>query len=351
MPVDLTALQRAARIRLDPAVYDYFAGGADDELTVADNVAAWQRIRLRPRVLRDVSHVSSATTVLGAEVSMPVLLAPTGYQRLAHDAGERATAKAAAAAGTVMVTSTFATVSMEDVADAAPGGHRWFQLYVLRDRGVTAELVQRAAAAGYEAIVPTVDLPVLGRRRRDDTNQLTLPDGMEMANLRRPVPKVDGSGMAAFADDELDPSLTFADVEWLAGLTDLPVVLKGIVRGDDARSAVDSGAAGIVVSNHGGRQLDTTVATADALAEVVDAAGGQVEVYVDGGIRTGTSVLKALALGARAVLIGRPFLWGLVTGGADGVRAVLDHFADETRRAFALCGVRSVEEIGPDLLA
>ncbi len=326
--MDLDALEHAARDRLDPAVYDYFAGGADDELTVADNLAAWRRWRLRPRVLRDVSEVSLATTVLGAEVAMPVLLAPTGYQRLAHDEGERATARAARGAGTVMVASTFATVALEDIADAAPGGHRWFQLYVLRDRGFTADLVRRAAAAGYEAIVPTVDLPVLGRRRRDDTNQLTLPDGMEMENLRRAVPTVPGSGIAAFADDEIDPSLTFADVEWLAGLTDLPVVPKGIVRGDD-----------------------TTVATADALAEVVAAVAGRAEVYVDGGIRAGTSVLKALALGAQAVLIGRPFLWGLATGGSDGVHAVLDHFRDETRRAFALCGVRGVAEATPDLLA
>ncbi len=351
MDVDLRALERAARTRLDPAVYDYFAGGADDELTVADNVAAWQRLRLRPRVLRDASQVSLATAVLGDPVSQPVLLAPTGYQRLAHDDGERATAKAAAAAGTLMVASTFGTVAMEDIADAAPGAPRWFQLYVLRDRDFTADLVRRAAAAGYRAIVPTVDLPVLGRRRRDDTNQLTLPDGMEMANLRRSVPKVEGSGVAAFADDEIDPSLTFADLEWLAGLTDLPLVAKGIVRGDDAAAAVDAGAAGIIVSNHGGRQLDTTVATADALGEVVAAVGDRAEVFVDGGIRTGTSVLKALALGAQAVLVGRPFLWGLVTGGADGVRAVLDHLADETRRAFALCGVRTVAEAAPDLVA
>lgn len=349
--MDLGELERHARERLDPAAYDYYAGGADDEVTLEANVAAWRRLRLRYRVLRDVGAVSTATTVLGTPVAAPVLVAPTAYQRLADDAGEAATARGAQAAGTVMIASTLATVSLEDVAAAAPGAPRWFQLYVRRDRSWTAELVARAVAAGYRALVLTVDLPVLGFRRRDERNNFSLPVGMEMANVGSAVPKVEGSGLQAYTDAELEPSLTFDDLEWLRSLSDLPLVVKGVVRADDARACVDAGAAAIAVSNHGGRQLDSAVATADALPEVADAVGAQAEVYVDGGVRGGTDVVKALALGARAVLIGRPILWGLATGGQQGVAAVLGGFAEEVARAFALCGAASVSEVTGDLLA
>lgn len=349
--MDLAELEQRARSTLDPAAYDYFAGGADDELTLADNVAAWRRLRLRYRVLRDVGSVSAATTVLGTPIAAPVLVAPTAYQRLADDEGEAATARGAQAAGTVMVASTLATVSLEGVAAAAPDAPRWFQLYVRRDRGWTAELVARAVAAGYRALVLTVDLPVLGFRRRDERNSFSLPVGLEMANMGSAVPVVDGSGLQAYAAAELDPSLTFDDIGWLRSLCDLPVVVKGVVRGDDAAACVAAGAAAVAVSNHGGRQLDSAVATADALPDVVEAVDGRAEVYVDGGVRGGTDVVKALALGARAVLVGRPVLWGLATGGAQGVAAVLEGFAEETARAFALCGARTVAEVTSDLLA
>ena len=339
-----------ARDRLTRLAYDYFAGGADDELTLADNVAAWRRLRLRPHVLRDVSKVSTATTVLGMPVTAPVLVAPTGYQRLAHDEGERAVARGTAEAGTIMIASTFSTVSLEDIADAAPGGVRWFQLYVLRDRRWAEELVGRAVAAGYQALVFTVDLPVLGLRRRDEVHRFSLPPGMIMANVGEPPPEVDGSGLAAYASGEVDAALTFADIEWLRGLCDLPIIVKGVLRGDDARACVDAGAAGIVVSNHGGRQLDTAIATADALPQIAAAVGRDAEVLVDGGIRRGTDIVKAIALGASAVLVGRPVLWGLATGGAGGVRAVLDGLRDELARALALCGTPSVADVTPDLV-
>lgn len=348
--MDLVELEQRARDRLDPAVYDYFAGGADDELTLVDNVAAWRRRRLRYRVLRDVGTVSTATTVLGTPVTAPVLVAPTAYQRLAYDAGEAATARGAQSAGTVMIVPTLATVSLEDVAAAAPGGPRWFQLYVRRDRGATAELVARAVAAGYRALVLTVDLPVLGFRRRDDRNRFSLPAGMEMANVGAEVPRVEGSGLQAYAAAQIEPALTFDDLGWLRSLSDLPLVVKGVVRGDDAVACLAAGASAIAVSNHGGRQLDSAIATADALPEVVAAVAGRAEVYVDGGVRGGTDVVKALALGARAVLVGRPVLWGLATGGGAGVAAVLDGFAEETARAFALCGAVGVEDVTPDLL-
>lgn len=348
--LDLDELEQQARAAMDPSAFDYYVGGADDELTLRDNVAAWRRRRLRPRVLRDVSVVDLSTTVLGTEVSLPVLVAPTAYQRLAHDEGEPATARGAAAVDTLMTVSTLATVALEDVAAAAPDGPRWFQLYVHRDRDWTVELAERAAASGYRGIVLTVDTPVLGYRPRDERNDFTLPEGMHMANVRRDVPRVEGSGLAKYAGDMFERGLTFDHIGWLDDLTELPVVVKGVHRGDDAAAAVDAGAAAVVVSNHGGRQLDTAVATADALEEVVHAVAGRAEVYVDGGIRRGTDVVKALALGARAVLLGRPILWGLATAGEEGVTAVLEHFRTATTRAFALCGCASVEEVGRDLV-
>lgn len=350
--MDLVELEQRARELMERSAYDYYAGGADDELTLADNVAAWGRLRLRPHVLRDVSAVSTATTVLGREVAMPVLVAPAAAHRLAHDEGEVATARAAAEVGTVLTLSTVSTVSMEDVAAAVPGAPRWFQLYIQTDRGVTAELVTRAAAAGYEALVVTVDLPYPGRRLRDLRNNFTLPHHLMAANLgARPDETDEGSGFLRFIGGAFDASLTMADLAWLQGLSDLPLVVKGVLRGDDARDCMAEGAAAIVVSNHGGRQLDSAIATADALAEVVAAVGDDVEVYVDGGVRRGTDVVKALALGARATMVGRPVLWGLAVGGAKGAHAVLEDLRAELALALALCGCPNVEAVTRDLLA
>ena len=337
---------------------DYFRGGADDELTVADNVAAWTRLRLRPHVLRDVSRVSTATTVLGTPVRTPVLVAPTAYHQLAGPDGEAGTAVGAAQAGTVMILSTFATQTLEEVAAAAPASPRWFQLYVYRDRVFTSDLVARAVAAGYRALVLTVDLPVLGNRIRDERNAFALPAPLMLAHspdyLLRPdptaPPAVAGSELAAHVRGVVDPALTFDDIGWLREISGLPVVVKGVLRGDDAAAAVDAGAAAVVVSNHGGRQLDGAVATADALPEVVDAVGGAAEVYVDGGIRRGTDVLRALALGARAVLVGRPVVYGLAAAGPDGVRDVLSSLTVELARAMALCGVTGPDAVDRDLL-
>jgi 4-hydroxymandelate oxidase len=298
-------------------------------------------------VLRDVSAVDTATTVLGTPVRMPVLVAPTANQRLAHDEGEAANARGTAAAGSLLIVSTLATMRLEDVAAAAPQAPRWMQIYLQRDKGASAELVARAVAAGYHALVLTVDLPVAGHRRRDERNSFALPPGMTLANLGISHPEVPGGGsaLARHVSQDLTAGMTFADVTWLAGLSELPVLVKGVLRGDDAAECVRAGAAGVVVSNHGGRQLDGAIATADALPDVLDAVGGDVEVYVDGGVRRGTDVVKALALGARAVLIGRPVIWGLATGGAVGVQAVLDGFHAELVRAMALCGAASIADI------
>jgi 4-hydroxymandelate oxidase len=352
-PLDLAALEAAARERLDPGVYDYIAGGADAELSVAANLTAWSRLWLRPRVLRDVAQVSTATTLLGGQLQVPLAVAPMAYHRMTHPEGEAASAAGAAAAGALYICSTQATMSVEEVAAAAPDAARWFQVYVVRDRGWTAELVERAAAAGYRALVLTVDVPLLGNRLRDLRNDFRLPTGLAPAN----APPAGAARQRELAVDviaqagQFDPSLTPEAIGWLAERSGLPVVVKGVLRGDDALACVEAGAAGVVVSNHGGRQLDSVVATADALAEVVAAVGDRVEVYVDGGIRRGTDVLKALALGARAVLVGRPVLWGLTMGGAHGAERVLSGLAGELQLAMALCGAVGVDDLTPDLIA
>jgi len=344
--------EKAARSALSRMTWDYYRSGADAERTLRENVRAYRRWDIHYRVLVDVSARELGTNILGIPVSMPILIAPTAYQRLAHPEGELATAKAAAEAGTIYTLSTLSTTSIEDVAQVSPGP-KWFQLYVHKDRELTESLVARAEAAGYSALVLTVDTPVLGRRIRDVRNGFGLPTGLVMANLVD-APGMKGtqssSALARYIASRHDAALTWRDVEWLRGLTRLPVLLKGIVRPDDALRAIDAGAAGIVVSNHGARQLDGAPATLDVLPRIVDAVGGQAPVLVDGGIRWGTDVLKALALGARAVMIGRPILWGLAVGGAAGVRSVLDILREELSTAMALAGCSSLQTIDRSLV-
>jgi 4-hydroxymandelate oxidase len=355
-PADLGAyltvdeFEEAARGRLPRMVFDYYAGGAGEEWTVAENRRAFERWVLRPRVLVDVSDVDLRTTVLGQEVAFPILLAPTALQRMAHRYGELATARAAASIGALMVLSTVSTASLEEVA--ASGASLWFQLYVLKDRDLTAELVKRAHEAGYGALVLTVDAPILGRRFRDDRNRFSLPPGIAMANLEgMGLPESESSRLFAFFVERHDASLTWDDVAWLESLTPMPLVVKGILRSDDARRAVDAGAAAIVVSNHGGRQLDGAPATIDMLPDVVEAVEGRAEVLVDGGIRRGSDVMKALAMGARAALVGRPYLWGLAVDGEAGVRRVLELLRDDLALAMALCGCPSMTGIDRSLVA
>src|SRR3989442_777182 len=303
---------------------------------------AYAHWALRPGVLVDVSKRDTSTTVLGTRVSMPILVAPTSFHGLVHPEGEVATAKGAAAAGTLMAVSTIATKTLEEIAAAAPGP-RWFQLYAYRDRRVTEDLLHRAANAGYRAICLTVDTPLLGRREKDERNRFTLPPGMGIANLKlaglEGMPEAErGSAFAKYVADLLNESLTWKDIDWLRSIGRLPVLLKGIMTAEDAKLAAEHGVAGIIVSNHGGRQLDSTLGTLDVLPDVVRAVAGRAEVYLDGGVRRGTDVLKALALGAKAVLVGRPVLWGLALGGADGVQAVLNHLRSELDLAMALAG-------------
>jgi 4-hydroxymandelate oxidase len=337
--------EEAARARLPKMAYDYFAGGAGDEVTMRDNRAAYDRWRIRPRVLVDVSTRDPSTTVLGRPVSMPILVAPTAIQRLAHPDGERGMARAAAAAGTVMVVSTLASTLLEDVAAAAPDGDRWFQLYVHRDHGLTEDLIARAMASGYRALVLTVDTPVLGIRHRDTRNRLSLPGDIEMVNLKAKLPEVEGSALFAYMAERHDAAVTWDDLPWLRERAPVPLVLKGVMTAEDARIAVDHGVEAVVVSNHGGRQLDGVAATLDALVEVVDAAEGRMEVLVDGGVRHGSHVLKALALGARAVMVGRAPLWGLAAAGEAGAGAVLELLRAELDNAMAIAGCARVADL------
>ena len=351
--LNLSEYERLAAERLPAMTYDYFAGGANDELTLRENRAAFERIRLRPHVLVDVSERDSSTEVLGRRHPLPLLVAPMAFARLAHPEGELAIARAASAAGMTMTLSTLATATLEDVA-AAAGAPLWFQLYVFRDRGITRSLAERAEAAGYEALVVTVDAPLAGQRERDVRNRFALPEGLFAENLAsdesRSLPAGADTGLAGYIASQFEQSLTWADIEWLRSITRLPLLVKGILRGDDAALAVEHGAAGVIVSNHGGRQLDTAVATIDALPEVSAAIDGRAEVLMDGGVRRGTDILKAIALGARAVLLGRPLLWGLAVDGEAGALQVLNTLSREFDLAMALCGCASVEAIDEGLL-
>jgi 4-hydroxymandelate oxidase len=343
--VNVGDFERAAAERLDAGVAGYIFGGAGDEVTLAENVAAWRQWRLRPRMLAGRREWSTRAEVLGAEASMPILVAPVAYQRLVDPEGELAMARAAAAAGTVMCLSTLATARPAEVAAAAPGGRRWFQLYCFRDEGVTWALLDEAVRSGFEAIVITVDAPRGGRRERDLRTGFKIPESLGVPSVQAAL----GSEGAVTIEETfalMDPGLDWSDLEGIASACDVPVLVKGVLTGEDAALAVEHGAAGIVVSNHGGRQLDCAVAAADALPEVVDAVEGRVAVLVDGGIRRGTDAAIALALGADAVLVGRPPLWGLATGGEAGALRVLELLRDELELALALCGCSSPSELG-----
>jgi isopentenyl diphosphate isomerase/L-lactate dehydrogenase-like FMN-dependent dehydrogenase len=336
--VNVDDYAEAARERLEPGPYGYVVGGAGDERTLRGNAAAFERWELRPRVLVDVGSVSTATTVLGSEVALPVLVAPTAFQRLCDPEGELATARAAASAGTVMTLSTLSSATPAELAEAAPGASQWFQLYWSRDRGFTQCLVEAAVQAGFSALMLTVDLPVAGRRERDLRAAFTLPDDLPLPNIPQTLRREDFHRALHAVVDE---SLTWRDLEWLRSVCPLPLVIKGILTAEDALLAAEHGAAAVVVSNHGGRQLDSVPAALDVLPEVVEAVGQRVEVLLDGGVRRGTDVLKALALGARATLSGRAVLFGLAAGGEEGATHVLQLLRDEVELGLKLLGCTS----------
>ncbi|XP_075523244.1 glycolate oxidase 1-like isoform X1 [Primulina tabacum] len=337
-----------AREKLPKMVYDYYASGAEDQWTLKENRNAFSKIMFRPRILVDVSKIDTDTSVLGFKISSPIMIAPTAMQKMAHPEGELATARAASSAGTIMTLSSWATSSIEEVASTAPG-IRFFQLYVTKDRSIVTHLVKRAENAGYKAIALTVDTPRLGRREADIKNRFALPYNLTLKNYKKlnlaTIDETNDSGLASFVANQIDRSLSWKDVKWLRTITNLPILVKGVLTAEDAALAIQAGAAGIIVSNHGARQLDYVPVTIMALEEVARAAQGRVPVFLDGGIRRGTDVFKAIALGASGVFIGRPVVFSLAVDGEAGVRKVLQMLRDEFELTMALSGCRSIKEI------
>jgi 4-hydroxymandelate oxidase len=343
----LSEFEDLAQARMAPMAASYISGGAADEVTLRANLEDWKRIRLKPTVLVDVSRIDLGTELLGQKLAMPLLLAPAAFHRLCHPEGELATVAGANQANTSFVLSSYSTVSVEEVAAAAKQP-LWFQLYAQSDRELTRQIVKRAEAAGCKAICVTVDTPVLGARNRESRSQFKLPADFKLPNLAfEPTARASGK---AVADQLLAPTLTWKDIEWLRSITSMPVLLKGVMNPDDAVRAADAGVAGIMVSNHGGRNLDTLPSTAEALPRIADKLAGRLPIIVDGGIRRGTDILKAIALGAQAVMIGRPYLHGLAVGGAAGVARVIEVLRTELQMAMALTGRTRIGEIDHGVL-
>jgi isopentenyl diphosphate isomerase/L-lactate dehydrogenase-like FMN-dependent dehydrogenase len=347
--VNVFDAQAEAERKLEPGPRGYFSGGAGDEVTLRDNVTTWRNWRLRPRQLTGVEASSTAATVMGGPVAAPILVGPVAFQRLLDPEGEAAMARAAAAFGTVMCLSTLATATPTEVAAAAPGGRRWFQLYPFKDAAVTRALMEEAVAAGFEAVVLTVDAPPAGNRESDVRQGFTIPAEVEVPSVAaafggaRTVTVAESFGL-------MTRSLTWDDLGGIAADAGVPLLVKGLLAAEDAVLAVEHGAAGVVVSNHGGRQLDRSMTGAEALPEVVEAVAGRATVLVDGGIRRGVDIAVALALGADAVLLGRPTAWGLAAAGAAGAERVLRILAEELELALALLGLASPAGLGPEHL-
>ncbi|HKQ73365.1 MAG TPA: alpha-hydroxy acid oxidase [Blastocatellia bacterium] len=344
--VSLSDFESLARERIPRMAYEYISGGAADEITLRWNRESFDRIRLRPRILVDVSNLDTRVTLFGQEMPFPILLAPTAYHRLLHPEGELATVKGAGAAGATLVASMLATTTIDEMAKAATRP-LWFQTYILKDRGFTRDLVQRAEGLGCKALCVTVDSPVVGVRNRDQRARFALPPEMERANLKglmRP-----GGNLRPPEGDIytpiLDASIVWKEIDWLRSFARAPVLLKGVLNPDDADRAVKAGASGIIVSNHGARNLDTVPATIDALPEVADKVAGRIPILMDSGVRRGTDVLKALAMGATATLIGRPYLYGLGVAGSEGVRRVVNILHTEFKIAMALAGRPSLRDL------
>lgn len=346
--INIFDYEREAQSKIEETFFGYYAGGAGDEITLRENRTVFARMKLLPRVLAGVGERDPSTNILGQEISFPLLIAPTAMAKMAHPDGEVGIGKAAKNTGIIQCLSTMSNASIEEVAEA--GANSWFQLYVYKDRSITENLVSRAESAGYTAIVLTADVPVFGARENIMRSGLQLPKGLKLNNFEG-IHETEATELIPYFQEQIDPSLTWEDLKWLVSFTKLPVLVKGVLRPDDARKSIDCGASGIIVSNHGGRQLDTAVTGIEALPGIVSAVGKQTVILVDGGICRGTDILKAISLGAKAVMVGRPILWGLAVNGQKGVEDVLDIYKREFDNAMALCGCTSVADISPDLIA
>ncbi|KAF2076522.1 hypothetical protein CYY_002200 [Polysphondylium violaceum] len=348
--VNINEFKIEAQKKLPKMAYDYYASGANDQITLADNENSFKRIKLIPRCLVDVSNVNIKTSIFGVDIKTPIMIAPAAMQKMASHLGELDTLAAAHEMGTIMTLSSLSTSSVEELSEQSKGNPGWFQLYVFKDRKISEDLVKRAERLGYTAIVLTVDTPYLGKRDADYKNKFHLPLNLQLKIFSHlPLSKLDG-GLNNYMATMIDPALTWKDVQWLKSITKLPVLVKGIMCPEDAELSIKHGADGIIVSNHGARQLDTCPSTIDVLYPISKAVRGRVPVILDGGVRRGSDVLKALALGANTVMIGRPILWGLSVGGQAGVSRVIKLLNDELLLAMAFTGLNSVKEISPAII-
>ncbi|EGC37948.1 hypothetical protein DICPUDRAFT_97074 [Dictyostelium purpureum] len=348
--VTVAEMKEEARKKLPKMVYDYYASGSNDQSTLAENENAFTRIKLVPRSLVNVSKVSTKTKIYGQDLSTPIMIAPWAMQRMAHPNGELDTLEAAKEFGTIMTLSSLSTTSVEDVSKHSNGNPGWFQLYVFKDRKVSEDLVKRVEKLGYKALVVTVDTPFLGKRDADYKNQFKLPNGLFLKNFEHLLLSNLEGGLNQYMATMIDPGLTWKDLEWLRSITTLPVLVKGVMCPQDAAEALKHGADGIIVSNHGGRQLDTSPSTIEVLPAISKVVQGKIPLILDGGIRRGTDILKALAFGANAVLIGRPVIWGLSCGGKDGVLRVLNLLNSELQLSMAFTGMNSIHEITENII-
>lgn len=350
--LDIKGFEQFTQERLPESLRAFFSSGAGDEITLKENAAAFDRIKLLPRVLQNVKKRSLSTIILNQAIDFPLLIAPMAFQRLAHPHGEIATIKAAQEHNVIMVLSTCSTCSFEEIKENTSIS-AWFQLYIYKDRKITQNLVQLAESFGYQGIVLTVDVPLYGKRIKELHHPITLTPDFEIKNLQNAGLNLKGifsSQLTSHLASLLDPTITWNDIEWLRSITTLPVILKGIVNPKDIQIAIEHNIDALIVSNHGGRQLDTTLSSVDALKLVRDTVGGNLEIILDGGIRKGVDILKALALGAKAVMVGRPILWGLATSGEEGVKQIINILKSELDLAMALCGYTSINQINEEVL-
>ncbi|MBS0184835.1 MAG: alpha-hydroxy-acid oxidizing protein [Proteobacteria bacterium] len=350
--ISISDIQEQAKLILDPSIYTYFSGGSDDEITLSENAESYNKVLLKPRVLRDVRNITTRTTVLGQSISLPVLIAPMAFHKLAHQEGEIATVKAASDFGTIMIVSSLATASLEEIRKNSLIDP-WLQVYMYKDRHITKNLLQYAHECGFKGLVLTVDTPLYGKRKRELINPFSFQEDIIPLNLVKAglnLQEIPVVHRARYLSQLLDSSLTWEDIEWIRSITPLPIILKGILTEEDVSIAIEHKISGIIISNHGGRQLDTVPTPLEVLPKIAQIADGKIDILIDGGIRDGKSIFKAIALGAKAVLIGRPILWGLSVGGEHGVLKVLDIFSSELNLTMALCGCTSLEMISEEYL-
>jgi|TARA_B110000263_G_scaffold246107_1_gene256666 isopentenyl diphosphate isomerase/L-lactate dehydrogenase-like FMN-dependent dehydrogenase len=352
--LNLSELENLAKKQIEPTAFDYIASGANDEITLNNNVEAYKKIQLLPRRLSSNANPITKINIIGQDMSYPIIIAPTAFHGLANKKAENATAQAAQQTDTTMVLSTLSNTTIEDAAQS--NANMWFQLYIFKDKKITLELIKKAESSNYKALVITIDAPILGKRERDIRNEFHLPNHLSIANLTEHMQEAElgqlksASSLEQFFKEQLDNSLSWKDIDWLSSQTKLPILLKGILHPDDAKLALQAKVSGIIVSNHGGRQLDTAISTIEALPGIAKIINKEIPLLIDGGIRRGSDILKAIALGADAVLIGRPIIWGLADDGINGIKDVINFLRDELKQSMQLVGCKNINDLTAEII-